>query len=72
ILTDGVGLESLCCAANGRILRDGDDTGLRVDAFGQIREDVLAPALGTARAGYVVNADGEYVGRLALLPVSEG
>ena len=71
MLTDGVGIGSLCCAANGRIMREGSDTGLRVNVFGEIREDVLGPVLATSKAGFVLNREGHCVGRLEALPVSE-
>jgi hypothetical protein len=70
ILGDGAGLDALCCSANGRILREGNDTGLRVNAFGEIRADVLGPVLATTRGGFLFNREGEWLGRLESLPVS--
>jgi hypothetical protein len=71
ILVNGDGLDSLCCLPNGRILREGNDTGLRLNVFGEIREDPAAPVLATARSGFVVSQEGEWLGRLEHAPLSE-
>jgi hypothetical protein len=71
ILADGDGLDRLCCMPNGRILREGADTGLRVNAFGEIREDPAAPVLAIKRSDFVISPDGEWLGRVNQAPLSE-
>ncbi|MGD2174071.1 MAG: hypothetical protein PVJ27_01610 [Candidatus Brocadiaceae bacterium] len=65
-------MDTLSCAANGKILRDGNDTGLRVNVFGEIREDVTGPVIATARSGFVFSQEGQWLGRLWTLPPGDG